>query len=113
MPIWIQTAAAPACTGWYVQAVPPQFTRCSTHRGEPAAAGAITCDGRPAAIFGRAWRMPSSTHSTPKPIRSTARPVGSASLADSAGLATRAPSHTRAVPHNSHSNAMTTTAISA
>ncbi|MGD0556985.1 MAG: hypothetical protein ABSA93_18650 [Streptosporangiaceae bacterium] len=55
--------------------------------------------------------MPSSTHSRPKPIRSTARPAGSAGLAVAGSV--RANSHTLAVPHSSHSNAMTTTAMSA
>ena len=33
--------------------------------------GSITCDGRPAAIFGWACSSPSNTHSKPKPIRSS------------------------------------------
>jgi Cu+-exporting ATPase len=58
-----------------------QFTRCWTQDGELAAVGSITCDGRPAAIRGCAWSSPSRSHSSPKPIRSTWRPAGSAATA--------------------------------
>jgi hypothetical protein len=52
MPAWIHTAAAAAWTGWCDQAVTPQFTRCCTQCGELAAAGWMTCEGRPAGILG-------------------------------------------------------------
>src|SRR5215472_19381012 len=55
IPNWIQTVAAPACTGWKDQLVPAQFTRCCTQVGEAAAVGSITCVGRPAGIAGCAW----------------------------------------------------------
>src|SRR6185437_16099074 len=77
IPTWIQTAAAPACTGWYDHAVPAQLTRCLTQPGDPSAAGAMTWPGSPAAIAGCACRMPSKTQSNPNPIRATARPTGS------------------------------------
>ena len=41
----------------------------------------MTCDGSPIAIFGCACKIPSKTHSRPKPIRSTWRHVGSATVA--------------------------------
>jgi hypothetical protein len=51
--------------------VPAQFTTCCTQCGELAAAGSMTCDESPIAIFGWACRIPSNTHSSPKPTRST------------------------------------------
>jgi hypothetical protein len=59
--------------------VPPTLTTCCTHRGDLAATGSITRDGNPTAIFGWACKIPSKTHSTPKPIRSSRRQAGSAS----------------------------------
>ena len=58
--------------------VPAQFTTCCTQCGELAAAGWMTCDGSPIAIFGWACKIPSKTQSRPKPIRSTWRHAGSA-----------------------------------
>src|SRR5579863_1241383 len=52
IPAWIQTDAAPAWMGWNDQIVPPALTRCWTQPGELDAAGSITWEGRPAAIFG-------------------------------------------------------------
>ena len=54
------------------------MTRCWTQAGELAAAGWMTWDGRPAAIPGWACSSPSSSHSRPKPIRSTRCAAGSA-----------------------------------
>ena len=54
--------------------VPPQLTTCCTQAGELAAVGSMTSDGSPPAIFGCACRIPSSTHSSPNPIRSSRRP---------------------------------------
>ena len=42
----------------------------------------MTCDGSPIAIFGCACKIPSKTHSRPKPIRSTWRHTGSATVAE-------------------------------
>ena len=81
IPTWIHTAAAAAWTGWYDQVVPPQFTTCCTHPGELAASGAITCDGRPAAMAGCACNIPSKIHNRPNPSRSSRRPAGSAAHA--------------------------------
>ena len=61
--------------------MPAQFTRCCTHFGELAAMGSMTCDGRPMAIFGWACKIPSKTHSRPKPTRSSCRQSGSAWVA--------------------------------
>ena len=77
MPIWIQTAAAPAWTGWNDHVVPAQFTTCCTQPGELAAAGWMTWPGRPAAIAGCACRSPSKIQRMPKPMRSSRRPGGS------------------------------------
>ena len=65
--------------------VPAQFTTCCTQCGELAAAGWMTCDGSPIAIFGWACKIPSKTHSRPKPIRSTWRHAGSAAAPQAAG----------------------------
>ena len=78
IPTWIHTAEAPACIGWYDQVVPPTFTRRCTHCGEAAARGSMTCDGSPIAILGWACKIPSKTHSRPKPMRSSRRQAGSA-----------------------------------
>src|SRR5712691_4871169 len=79
MPTWIQTAAAPAAMGWKDQDEPAQLTRSRTQPGAPAAAGAMTLAGSPAAIAGWACKIPSNTHSNPNPIRSSLRPDGSLS----------------------------------
>jgi hypothetical protein len=73
--------AAPAWIGWYDHVVPPQLTTCCTQAGELAAEGSMTWDGRPTAMLGWACRIPSSSHSNPKPIRSTWRPAGSGTAA--------------------------------
>ena len=78
IPIWIQTAAAPAWIGWYDQLVPAQFTRCWTQPGEAAAAGWMTCEGSPTAMDGWACSRPSKIQMMPKPIRSSWRQPGSA-----------------------------------
>src|SRR5215472_16261206 len=58
-PAWIHTVAVAACTGWKDQIVPPALTTSCTQRGDAAAAGWTTADGRPPAICGWAWRIPS------------------------------------------------------
>src|SRR5450432_2762565 len=51
---------------------------CWTQAGDEAAAGSITLDGSPATIAGCACKIPSKIHNRPNPIRSKARPAGSA-----------------------------------
>jgi hypothetical protein len=97
MPTWIQTAAAPACRGWNDHDVPAQFTTCCTHAGELAAVGSITRDGRPIAMPGWACRIPSTSQSTPNPIRSTRRPAGSADAGAAAAGSADTPSQTLAL----------------
>jgi hypothetical protein len=81
IPIWIQTAEAPAWIGWYDQLLPAQFTTCWTQPGELAAVGSITCAGSPTAMAGWACSSPSRIHSTPKPVRSSWRQAGSGAAA--------------------------------
>ncbi len=45
----------------------------------------MTWDGRPIAIFGWACKIPSKTHSSPNPIRSSCRQEGSAAAAQRPG----------------------------
>ncbi len=60
--------------------MPAQFTMCCTQPGELAAAGWMTCEGRPTAMAGWACSRPSKIQMTPKPIRSSWRQPGSATL---------------------------------
>ena len=69
--------------------MPAQFTRCCTQGGEFDAVGSITCEGIPAAIPGCACSAPSSSHSSPNPIRSTRRPAGSDAVARTGATAGR------------------------
>ena len=129
-PTWIHTEAAPAWTGWYDQAVPPQLTRCCTQAGELAAVGSMASEGRPAAILGCACKIPSRIQSVPNPMRSTQRPLASGAPARTrasgtpvsdpvAALATPASGRTpgaangqvRAVAQTSHTNATRRSAI--
>ena len=56
----------------------------------------MTCDGSPTAIFGWACKIPSKTHSRPKPMRSSCRQAGSA--AAGAEAAASAPAAAEAAP---------------
>src|SRR6266568_4812061 len=77
-PAWIHTADAAACTGWYDHMVPPKLTTCWTQPGEAPATGAMTCDGKPPAIFGCACRIASKIHNRPNAMRRNFRDLGSA-----------------------------------
>jgi hypothetical protein len=56
------------------------LTTCWTQAGEAAAIGAMTCEARPAAIFGWACKIPSKIQITPNPTRSSRRPRASLEL---------------------------------
>ena len=68
----------------------------------------MTCDGRPAAIFGWACKMPSKIQITPNPTRSSQRPRGSAHPPPGRGRASTQP---REAPHISHSSTNSAAAI--
>ncbi len=97
--------------GWLDHTVPPALTMPCTQPGELRADGSMTCDGRPPGICGWACRMPSSTHSSPKPTRSTRRADGSATGAAEPAGPDAAGTQFRDAPHSS-SNATTIAAAS-
>ena len=76
----------------------------------------MTCDGSPTAIFGWACKIPSTIHSTPKPMRSSRRPAGSARTGPSVPVAAPAPApaaaQVRTVTQASPSSAKISSAIS-
>ena len=66
-PIWIQTVAAAAWTGWFDQMVTPLLTTCCTHGGDVLAAGWITPDGSPSGMEDCSCSSPSRTHRQSEP----------------------------------------------
>lgn len=76
-PSWIHTAATAACTGWFSHTRSPQCTTFASQAGLPCAEGATTFSGRPSGMCDWICSAPSSSHSRPKPMRSTRRASGS------------------------------------
>jgi hypothetical protein len=87
---------------------------CCTQLGELAAAGWMTCAGSPSAMDGWACSRPSKIQMTPKPMRSSWRHPGSATVP--AGSPARIPggrSHSWMMTQASASTAKTASTMNA